>query len=66
MAATMDNMQITKDIVLAMIEKGVLVFPAKANMNKEEIREYNDLRTKEIGIAFETIIKHVQKALKEN
>lgn len=61
-----EHMQISKEIVLAMIEKGIIIYPAKAIDKPHEISEYNFKRSSEIGEVYENILKHVVKAYREN
>lgn len=66
MSVINENMSIAKEILLAMIEKDLLIFPAKTYNNNQEISEYNTLRANEVGATFDKIVEYVVKAQKGN
>lgn len=60
MSATNEQMQIAKEILIAVIEKEGLTMMRSANYNGEEgVSKYNDLRITEINRAYTSILNNI-------
>lgn len=62
----MNVLEITKEIVLAAIEKNIIIFPIAEYESDEQIKTLNLERAEEIGRLFKTIAKSVQEANGKN
>jgi len=52
--------EIAKEITIAAIEKGIIIAPSKSNFkDKEEMREYNQLRAEEVSLFYKKVASAV-------
>ncbi|GIO34339.1 hypothetical protein J2TS6_54800 [Paenibacillus albilobatus] len=62
----MNALEITKEIILAAIEKEIIVFPTAEYESDEQIKALNIERAEELGKVFKTIAKSVHEANSKN